>query len=297
MGDLCQPTVDTTPGYSETVSGTDIPQWVSQGGQELFEQAKHLATQPYPGYDQQRIAGFAPRETQAFDMAAANVGSYQPYMNQAQTGLTQAMTQWGNAPAQQYMNPYQQNVTDIAAREYNRNMDIQQANLRGQATQGAGGFGGTRQAVLEAEMDRNRALGLSDLQLKGQAQAYDNAQRMFTADQSRMLQGAGLAPQIGASAQQLGLADAAAIENIGAKERGLEQQSLDTAYQDYLEQREYPFRQTNFAVGVLKGIPYETQSWGSQQSMTPQLGTSPFGQAAGALGGLVGAYQLYGKKG
>ena len=293
MGDLCKPTVDTTPGYTETVTNTDIPQWVSQGGQELFEQAKNLATQPYQTYDQQRIAGFTDRETQAQGMLENSLGAYQPYMDQAQTSLNQASQNWGNDAATQYMNPYQQNVTDIASREYNRGMDVQQANIQGQATQSAGGFGGGRQGVMEAENERARALGLSDLQLKGQAQAYDNAQQTFNADQTRALQTAQLAPTLGASAQGLAVQDAAALERIGASERQLSQQSLDTAYGDFQEQRQHPYDQTNFATGVLKGVPYETSTTQSGVSVNPQLSTSPFGQGAGALSGLVGAYQLY----
>lgn len=293
MGNLCQPTTDTTPGYTETVSGTQIPQWASQGGQELFEQAKNIATQPAPQYTGQRIASFTDRENQAFDMAENNVGAADPYFNQAQQFMGQAGQTWGNVPAEQYMNPYQQNVTDIAAREYNRAMDIQQAGTRGRATQGAGGFGGSRQAILEAEGERRRALGLSDLYSKGQADAYNNAQTMFSNDQNRLLQAAGLAPQIGAAVQQSGVQDAATVERIGAAERALGQRSLDTAYQDFIEQRDDPMRKTNFAIGALKGVPYETQAFNESQFVNPQLGTSPFGQAAGALSGLVGAYQLY----
>jgi hypothetical protein len=296
MGSLCTAQVDETPGYKETVTNTDIPQWVSQGGQELFTQAKNLATQPYQPYTEQRIASFTGDEQTAFDMARGNLGSYKPYMDQAQTFITNSATPWNSAAATQYMNPYQQNVTDIAAREYNRKMDINQANTRGQATMGAGGFGGGRQGVLEAENERSRALGLSDLQLKGQAEAYNNAQTMFGNDQSRMMQGALASGQLGQVSQSLGVNDAAALERIGAADRALTQRSLDTAYQDFQEQRQNPYDMTNFATGVLKGVPYETTKTDSSNYVNPQLSSSPLGQGAGALSGLVGAYQLYGGK-
>ena len=95
--------------------------------------------------------------------------------------------------------------------------------------------------------------------------------------------------------QSMGDTDAAAMEAIGQKERELDQASLDTAYQDYLEQREFPYRQINFALGALKGTPYETRTFQEGTSVTPQLGTSQFGQGAGALASLVGALGLYGR--
>ena len=297
MGDLCQPTTSETPGYQDVLTNTNIPQWASQGGQELFEQAKNLATQPYQQYTGPRVASFTDDENTAFDTVRQGIGGYQPFMDQAQTSMNQAATQWGNAPAQQYMDPYQQNVTDIAAREYNRNADIRQAGNRSAATLGAGGFGGSRQGVVEGATERARALGLSDMYAKGQANSYANAQQMFNADQNRALQTGQLGASLGAANQQLGVQDAAALERVGAAQRALNQRSLDTGYQDFQEQRDNPYKQTNFAIGALKGVPYNTSEYRSQDFVNPQLSSSPLGQAAGALTGLVGAYQLYGNGG
>jgi hypothetical protein len=292
MGGLCQPTVDTTPGFTDTVAGTDIPEWVSQAGQETFGQAKALATTPFQPYTGPRISDFSGDETAGFDATRANVGSFQPLMNQAGSFTTQGGQQWGANAAQQYMNPFQQNVTDIAARELNRQADFQ-TKTDNAAAVAANSFGGARHGILNAENERNRSQALGDLYSRGQAAAYDNAQSMFNADQGRSLQAGQLSGQLAGQQQQLGFGDAAALANIGQAQRGMEQASLDTAYGDYLEQREYPYRQVNFALGALKGTPYETQQYQQGTSVTPQLSTSPFGQAAGALGSLVGGAGLY----
>lgn len=294
MGGQCEPTVDTTPGYSNTMSGSSLPEWVSQAGQELFGQAKSLAQTPYQPYTGPRIANFAGDEQAGFDATRANVGSFQPLMNQAGSFATQGGQQWGADAAQQYMNPFQQNVTDIAARELNRQADFQ-TKRDNAAASSAGSFGGARHGILNAENERNRNLALGDLYTRGQADAYTNAQRMFNADQSRSLAAGQLTGQLAGQQQQLGYGDAAALANIGQAQRGMEQASLDTAYKDYLEQREYPYRQVNFALGALKGTPYETQQYQNTESVTPQLGTSPFGQVAGGLTGLYGAAKLFGE--
>lgn len=294
MGGMCAPTVDTTPGYSSTVGGTQIPEWVSQAGQEAFTQAKSLATQPFQPFTGPRIADFSADEQTAFDMTRANQGSYQPLMDEAGTNLTQAAKSFDQAAADQYMNPYQQNVMDIAARNLNRQFDI--SRRQGDAAAAAGGaFGGSRHGLLNAENERNRMMQMSDMYAQGQSAAYENAQRAFMQDQARSLKAADLGTSMAGALQSMGYTDAAAMEAIGQKERELDQASLDTAYQDYLEQREFPYRQINFALGALKGTPYETRTFQEGTSVTPQLGTSQFGQGAGALASLVGALGLYGR--
>jgi len=280
MGGLCQATVDTTPGFSNVLSGTQIPEWVSKSGQELFGQASALATQPYQQYAEPRIAGFNADEQAGFAQTRATQGAYAPFLNQAGQ-------QWDQAAADQYMNPFQQSVINRSADEMERRFDFQRKSDDAAAV-GAGAFGGTRHGILNAENERNRNLALQDLFLEGNQQAYNNAQTMFNADQSRQLQVAG-------QSSALGYGDAAALANIGQAQRGLTQASLDTAYADFIEQREDPFQKTNFALGVLQGTPYETQNFQQGTSVTPRLGTSPFGQVAGALTGLVGANRLFGE--
>jgi len=292
MGGMCAPTVDTTPGYTSTVGGTQIPEWVSQAGQEAWTQAKTLATQPFQPFTGPRVADFSADEQAAFDMTRANQGTYKPLMDEAGGYLTQAGKNWGQEAAEQYMNPYQQNVTDIAARNLNRQFDI--SRRQGDTAAAAGGaFGGSRHALLNAENERNRMMQMSDLYAQGQSAAYENAQRAFMQDQARSLKAADLGTSMAGALQGMGYTDAAAMEAIGQKERELDQASLDTAYQDYLEQREFPYRQINFALGALKGTPYETRTFQEGTSVTPQLGTSPFGQGAGALASLVGALGLW----
>ena len=296
MGGMCAPTVDTTPGYTSTVGGTQIPEWVSQAGQEAWTQAKTLATQPFQPYTGPRIADFTADETKAFDLTRGNVGSYQPLMTEAGGYLSQAGKNWGAEAAEQYMNPYQQNVTDIAARELQRQFDI--SGRKGDTAAAAGGaFGGSRHGLLNAENERNRYRQMSDLYAQGQSAAYENAMRAFMGDQTRQLKAAELGTQMAGAQQAMGYTDAAAQEAIGKAQRDLDQASLDTAYGDYQEQREFPYRQINFALGALKGTPYETRTFQEGTGVTPQLSTSPFGQGAGALAGLVGAMGLWDRYG
>ena len=55
---------------------------------------------------------------------------------------------------------------------------------------------------------------------------------------------------------------ASGLITAGQAERQLDQRGLDMAYGDYLEQRNYPQEQLNFALGALQGVPYETRTIG-----------------------------------
>jgi hypothetical protein len=98
------------------------------------------------------------------------------------------------------MDPYISNVADVAARELTRRSDIQAQQQRAQAAQ-AGAFGGSRQAILEAERQRNLQQGIGDIYTQAQSQAYQTA--LNAAQQQRKQQ---LASAVGMG-QQATIAD------------------------------------------------------------------------------------------
>jgi hypothetical protein len=85
---------------------------------------------------------------------------------------------------------------------------------------------------------------------------------------------------------------ASGMLSAGEARRKLDQMALDLAYSDYVEQREYPFQMLNFAMGALKGVPYETTQYslsqGQQYVQTPSI----YGQTLGGLGALASAYYM-----
>ena len=91
--------------------------------------------------------------------------------------------------AREYMSPYQQAVTDIALRETQKQADLQkQQSMLGAI--GRNTFGGARQALMQSEQDRNLLQMMGDVQAKGSAAGYLNAQQQFNADAARQLQAA-----------------------------------------------------------------------------------------------------------
>lgn len=286
MGGLCQ--TDATPEitHQNVLNNTDIPEWVSKGGQEIFEQSKLLAQEEYPAYDAPRVADTSGDEQASYGLVRDNAGAYTPFLTDAQ-GMTAAAGQGWNADvASEYMNPYQKNVTDIAANEMRRNADIRKLDLNA-AAPAFGAFGSARHGVLEAEMERNLGKEIGEMYAKGQAAGYENASQRFDADRTAKLASGQQMGALGNLQSTLGYQDADMLMRSGEQQRKQEQRSLDTAYGDFLEQREWPYRQVNFSTGVLKGVPYETKS--TQQGSGTELLQQPstVGQVAGL--GLTGA--------
>jgi hypothetical protein len=78
----------------------------------------------------------------------------------------------------------------------------------------------------------------------------------------------------------------------GEATRLLDQRALDLAYADYLDQREYPAEQLNFALGTLAQTPYSKASRGYQTGTQMAANPSVYGQTLGGLGSLYSAYKL-----
>ena len=103
---------------------------------------------------------------------------------QAPNVYANTFTQPGTAES--YMSPYMQNVIDIAKREAARNSGIMGTQQAAQAV-GSGAFGGSRDAIMRAERERNLAQQMGDIQSQGSQAAYQQAVGQFNAEQQASL--------------------------------------------------------------------------------------------------------------
>ena len=86
---------------------------------------------------------------------------------------------------------------------------------------------------------------------------------------------------------------AAGLISVGEAQRQLDQRALDLAYADYLDQKEYPYEQLNFAMGALSGTPYNKINRGYTMSTKMAENPSVYGQTIAGLGSLGSAYGAY----
>lgn len=170
---------------------------------------------PTPYQGQTAMSGFnLPSPYQSTDFTQGIGGqSYGP--SQFQTGLGPVKS------LQDYMNQYTGNVSDIAAREATRQADVSRTAEQGRLAQ-AGAFGGARQAIMEAERQRNLGTQIGDIRSKGLQEAFDRAQQQRMQEAGLGLQAQQAtegSKQFGASFGQQGLAQLLQARQMGEASR------------------------------------------------------------------------------
>ena len=291
---------------TQVVKQDTIPEYLQPFVSDVAARAQAISRERYQPYQGQRIADFSEAQRAAMDQVG-QLGRPEQLGQASQTyadigqavGTTEAGT-FDQAAAEQYMSPYQQAVTDIAIRKAQEEAQRQQG-LSALGAAGRGTAGGSRQAVMDAIRLRGLTDTVGDIQAKGSQQAFAMAQQQFERDrQARLAQAerdrraqfgvaSGLAG-LGQLQQQTDLQRLAAQQRVGAAEQALEQRQLDTAYADFLRQRDFPKEQLAFYSNLIRGLPAPLSSTQITYGQQPSFGQ----QLAGlGLAGL-GAYGEYG---
>jgi hypothetical protein len=161
-------------------------------------------------------------------ISAQQVGT--PLMDAAQTGYRPDLQTFQMGPAERvrtqsfanpysasaYMSPYMQNVVEAQQREAQRSADIAGTQRAARATQ-AGAFGGSRQAIENAEAARNLATQKGDIQAAGLQSAYQQAQGQFNAEQQARLQAQLANQQAGLQIGGQNLQAALGVQQLGTQ--------------------------------------------------------------------------------
>lgn len=248
------------------------------------------------GMSGDQVAGFNPLQQQSFQ-GAQNLGQNQ-YSQQAAQGLAGLAGQtFDQNAAQQYMNPYQQSVTDIQKREAGRQSGIQGTQQQAQAAQ-VGSLGGSRDAIMRAERERNLGQQMNDIQAQGSQAAYTNAQNQFNTQRQMDMQGysaLGSAGQnlYGQTTGNLGL------QNMyGTQQQQQTQNLLNVGQQNYTNEMNYPYKQVGFMSDIVRGSPVSGLGSNIYQAAPSSLGqVATLGAAAmGALGGKAAGGAIKAKK-
>jgi hypothetical protein len=331
---------------------TNAPQWALDAYQKNTERAQTEANKGYQADPGEQVAGFTP-EQQRIQQQYAGLGPQAGFQQGQQglqygtalgyggagSGLNLAMnynpatttaqninaSQFTPYAAQQYGNPYQQNVTDTALRQAQRTGDQNKANLSMQAA-GRGTFGGARQALSAATNQDMLNRQLSDIQYGGAREGYNTSFNQYTQDQARAQEAAkanqaanleaqkatqqgeqfranlgkdifttGIGAGLQGSTGQVSAATAAQTADLerlkaqagSAAEQQMYQQKInDINHAQFIAGRDWGKTQTDWMANQLAGTKGLTGT-GTQTSPT----ASPFSQLAGAG---IAAYGMMG---
>jgi hypothetical protein len=182
----------------------------------------------------------------------------------------------------QFYNPYQSYVLD----EINRQAQMKQQGIADQAIQ-SGAFGGGREGIQRAELQRGTLDVLGRAQQQGFGTALQAAQNQQQLAAQTGLQAGQTLGQLGTTQQTMAQGDISQLMAAGGLQRQLAQQGLDATRQTQLQQQYEPYQRLEFLKNIYAAGP--TSQSGITAATAPT--SSPLAQSIGTGLGAFAAYQ------
>ena len=284
-----------------TTNITAPPQFIQDLAQDYGTQLVGLTSVPIDTSKfAPQVAAQDPLQTQAVSLAQQGIGSYQPFLQQAQTTLAGAQGLLGSGAGtgagtiSDFMSPFQSQVIDTTLAEFDRQRQIEQQTLRDrQAKLGVLGAGraGVELAEFGSEAARQRAALQAQLLQSGFESAASRRQQDFANRFGIFGAQTGLADQL----PGLQRADVSTLGSVGAGQQAQAHAVLDAQRQaNQLAAFEPQTRLDTLGRGItqlISGYP----AAGSTFTQTPNL--SPLETALGFGLGVSDIFSRIGNRG
>ena len=276
-------------GSTSTSTTTDPQQMAIY--QDLYNRSKAIAGQPFVPFTGARVAGFNPDQLGGFNATRAMFNQSMAYNPMANINAL------ANQRAQSLLDPYGGQTNRIQAYQnpYNTQgiaqstADLDRARqIRLQSDQdaaiGAGAFGGSRSALLEAETNRNFADAVARNSANLRQSGFNNAAQLAQNDMgrhfaNRQFQSNLFSNQLGDQYRNLGL-----LSGMGGQQQQLQQRALDTSYNEFLRGLNYGPQQLGLLAQGVSALPTQTET-------TSQRDTG-LGDILGTAANLYGSYLI-----
>lgn len=260
----------------QTSTESSLSNWVGPYVTEMLGKGQALAGTPYQAYTGPLTAGASDLQTKAFQGLAgltiptSSMGAFTP----------QSFTDTGVAA--KYMNPYLEQALEPQREEARRQAEIENLKNRTALTK-AGAYGGSRQAIMESEADRNLLQNLAGITGKGYSDAYTQGMGQFNREQD-------LARGVQQDVNQYGLGALQKQIDVGGVQRGIESEGIAADMKQFEEERDYPYKQVQYMQSLLQNLPLATQNYSYSQP-------SALSQMLSQSGGLMDMYdRIFGTK-
>jgi len=256
-----------------TFEESSLSSWAGPYVTEMLGRGQALANQPYQAYKGPLTAGQSSLQDTALAglgglSAPTTMGAYTPQSftgagyaaptaQQAVDGQMGAYTPASGNTVQQYMTPYLQGALQPQYDAANRQSQIQQQAMQSQYGK-AGAFGGGRQAVAGAELDRGLLDRMAGITGAGYQNAFEQAQSQFNTEQGRAM----TAQQ---DANRYGFDVLGAQQTGGGLQRAIEAEGIAADRAQFQQERDYDKSNTLFTQSLLQGLPLETQTYSYSQ--------------------------------
>jgi hypothetical protein len=260
----------------------------------IAREAPEVESRKLALYDQAAQLAKSPVGIPAFQVAAPSALQQSGFTQAGQTGmgaptttagigsiLQSLQTSQAGPNINQFLNPYQQYVTD----EISRQGQMAQNQLSAQAI-GSGAFGGAREGIQRAELQRATQANIGQSLAGGFGQALGAAQQQQAMQTQAGMQGGQLLGALGGQQQAMQQADIASLLQAGGIQQQLGQQALEASRATEMARAYEPYQRLEFLKGIMTNLPTSQ----SAVTATTAPGSNPLAQAVGTG---IGAYAAY----
>ena len=260
----------------------------------IAREAPEVESRKLALYDQAAALAKSPVGIPAFQVAAPSALQQSGFTQAGQTGmgaptttagigsiLQSLQTSQAGPNINQFLNPYQQYVTD----EISRQGQMAQNQLSAQAI-GSGAFGGAREGIQRAELQRATQANIGQSLAGGFGQALGAAQQQQAMQTQAGMQGGQLLGALGGQQQAMQQADIASLLQAGGIQQQLGQQALEASRATEMSRAYEPYQRLEFLKGIMTNLPTSQ----SAVTATTAPGSNPLAQAVGTG---IGAYAAY----
>lgn len=181
--------------------------------------------------------------------------------------------------ASKYMNPYLSAVLNPQMEELRRQNAITNMGANAKLTQ-AGAYGGGRQAIVNAENDRNLMQELNKTVGTGYANAFDKAMAQFNTEQGRQFDVDKASEASRQYSADYGLKTAKDLLDAGATQRGIESEGIAADKRQFEEQQADPYNRLEFKRKMLEGLPIGAETKSVDQDAISKIQSDISGLAA-----------------
>lgn len=264
---------------------TELPSWLNDASQSAISLASDLSNRSYDPAAAQDAYGINDTQKSAIQRAQSLGTTYQPYLSQASDALGNANQNLTGADISSYMNPYTQNVTDVAANQMSDQF-AQQQNARNENAAQSGAFGGMRAELGNQNAEDNYLSSIGDLYTQNMGNAYNSAVSNWQADRANQ---SNLASQYGNLAGTSGGLAAQGV-NEALQAGGVQQQSDENLYNSALNYgQQY---QLSPLLQAVSSVPHNTTTTSTGTVQQQNSGSTLGGAVQGGIGGLASAYGM-----
>jgi hypothetical protein len=248
---------------------------------ELMDLARDLTQSPerLPAIQMAPMGALEQQGVTASGVTGVGAPTTQAGIGSVLSGLTAAQA---GPNISQFYNPYQSYVLD----EINRQAQMKQQGIADQAIT-SGAFGGGREGIQRAELQRGTLDVLGRAQQQGFGTALQAAQNQQQLAAQTGLQAGQTLGQLGTTQQAMAQGDINQLMAAGGLQRQLAQQGLDATRQTQLQQQYEPYQRLEFLKNIYAAGP--TSQSGITAATAPS--SSPLAQSIGTGLGAFAAYQ------